>query len=74
MFSVATFPVLLRVCHWCCRRPVLSTKGKSASGISAGSMCGRAKNRALPLVVAKARRGCLPSSARRRCWLTPSFR
>ncbi|MDQ0751983.1 hypothetical protein QF034_006214 [Streptomyces africanus] len=27
LLSLATFPVLVSVCHWCCTRPVLSTKG-----------------------------------------------
>ncbi|MNG07299.1 hypothetical protein D3C84_905920 [compost metagenome] len=67
-------PVLVRVCHWCCTRPVLSTRGKASSGISAGSMCGRAKNMPLPCAVAKAMAGRLPSASSFRAWLMPSLR
>lgn len=27
LLSLATLPVFVRVCHWCCNRPVLSTNG-----------------------------------------------
>ncbi len=74
LLSLATFPVFVRVCHWCCTRPVFSTMGWSASGISAGSMCGRAKNIARPLPVAKARRGTVPSSRTSSERLVPSLR
>ncbi|MNT85014.1 hypothetical protein D3C72_2251260 [compost metagenome] len=74
MFRVATLPVLVRVCHWCCTRPVLSTRGKASSGISAGSMCGRAKNTPLPWSVAKAMTGRLPSASSLGAWLRPSLR
>ncbi len=52
LFSLATLPVLVIVCHWCWRRPVFSTNGKSSSGSSAGSRCGRAWKIAFPLAVA----------------------
>ncbi len=74
LLSVGTFPVLVRVCHWCWRRPVLRISGNSASGISAGSMCGRGRKCALPPGSGNASRGWLPSSCARSFWLTPSLR
>ncbi|MCY1430044.1 hypothetical protein D9M71_459800 [compost metagenome] len=74
MFRVATLPVLVRVCHWCCTRPVLSTRGNSSSGSSAGSMWGRARNTPLPSSVAKAMAGRLPSASVLGAWLMPSLR
>ena len=40
LVSLATLPVLVIVCHWCCSRPVLSMNGKSSSGSSAAGTCG----------------------------------
>ncbi|MNL03343.1 hypothetical protein D3C87_1238780 [compost metagenome] len=74
MLRVATLPVLVSVCHWCCKRPVLRTKGNASSGISAGGMCGRARNMPLPRSVAKTMVGRLPSASTLSDWLTPLFR
>ncbi|MNW02925.1 hypothetical protein D3C71_1987860 [compost metagenome] len=74
MFSAGTLPVLVRVCHWCCTRPVFSTMGYSASGSSAAGNQGRAKKRALPLAVGKANTGHLPWASRNSVWLLPSLR
>ncbi|MNI59546.1 hypothetical protein D3C73_1147140 [compost metagenome] len=74
LFRVATLPVLVRVCHWCCKRPVLSTKGKASSGISAGIMCGRARKMPLPRSVANTIAGWWPSASTLSVWLTPLLR
>ena len=62
-------PVRVIVCHWLSSRPVVSTSGKSASGASAGGVCGVAASRARPLVGGEAARcgtGARSRDARRR--------
>ncbi len=74
LFRAGIFPVLVIVCHWCGRRPVLNAKGKSSSGSSGAGRQGRARKRARPLGVGKAMRGTAPSGAVNSVWLTPSLR
>ncbi len=74
LFRAGIFPVLVIVCHWCGRRPVLKAKGKSSSGSSGAGRQGRAKKRARPFGVGKAMAGTVPSGAVWSVWLTPSLR
>ena len=74
LLSVATLPVLVMVCHWCCTRPVFGTTGNSSSGSSWASMCGRGWKTARPDGVGNANRGVWPDPSTKRSWLTPSLR